>query len=129
DGYAELTITERDTSDYANIPVDYIIILDRTRTMSLNGSTWEQGGGEGVINENSPCINREHYYYKGGIRLWLLDYYTGYDAYSGVWFDDLPGGASSWTKRHYSSSGSNISVSYSNGCQDRLTMAKAAIYS
>ena len=128
DGYAELTITEKDTSDYANIPVDYIVILDRTRTMSLNGSTWEQGGGEGVINENSPCINPDHYYYKGGISLSLVDYYTGFDRSSGVWFDNLPGGASSWTKRHYNSSGQNISVSYSNGCQDRLTMAKSAIY-
>ena len=44
DGYAELTITEKDTSDYSNMPVDYIIILDRTRTMSLSNMTWEQGG-------------------------------------------------------------------------------------
>ena len=128
DGYAELTITEKDTSDYSNIPVDYIIILDRTRTMSLSNMTWEQGGYPDIVNENSPCINPNHYYYKGGISLSLVDYYTGFDSSSGVWFDDLSGGASSWTKRHYNASGQRISVSYESGCQDRLTMAKQAVY-
>ncbi len=128
DGYAELTLTEKDTSDYANIPVDYIIILDRTRTMSLSNMTWEQGGYPDIVNENSPCINPNHYYHKGGISLSLVDYYTGFDTSSGVWFDNLPGGADSWTKRHYNASGQQISVSYENGCQDRLTMAKEAIY-
>lgn len=128
DGYAELTITEKDTSDYSNIPVDYIIILDRTRTMSLSNMTWEQGGYPDIVNENSPCINPNHYYYKGGISLSLVDYYTGFDSSSGVWFDDLSGGASSWTKRHYNASGQQISVSYGSGCQDRLTMAKQAVY-
>ncbi len=127
DGYAELTITEKDTSDYSNIPVDYIIILDRTRTMSLSGETWEQGGYSDIVNENSPCINPNHYYYKGGISLNLVDYYTGVDRMSGVWFDNLPGGAGSWTKRHYGSSGQQIGVSYENGCQDRLTMARQAV--
>ena len=128
DGYAELTITEKDTSDYSNIPVDYIIILDRTRTMSLSNMTWEQGGYPDIVNENSPCINPDHYYYKGGISLSLVDYYTGFDSSSGVWFDDLSGGASSWTKRHYNASGQQISVTYGSGCQDRLTMAKQAVY-
>ncbi len=128
DGYAELTITEKDTSDYSNIPVDYIIILDRTRTMSLSNLTWEQGGYPDIVNENSPCINPNHYYYKGGISLSLVDYYTGFDVSSGVWFDNLSGGASSWTKRHYNASGQQISVGYGNGCQDRLTMAKQAVY-
>lgn len=128
DGYAELTITEKDTSDYSNIPVDYIIILDRTRTMSLSGTTWEQGSYPDIVNENSPCINPDHYYYKGGISLSLVDYYTGFDHSSGYWFDDLPGGAESWTKRHYNAAGQNIGVSYGSGCQDRLTMAKQAIY-
>lgn len=128
DGYAELTITEKDTSDYSNIPVDYIIILDRTRTMSLSNMTWEQGGYPDIVNENSPCINPDHYYYKGGISLSLVDYYTGFDSSSGVWFDDLSGGASSWTKRHYNASRQQISVSYGSGCQDRLTMAKQAVY-
>ena len=127
DGYAELTITEKDTSDYANIPVDYIIILDRTRTMSLSNLTWEQGGYPDIVNENSPCINPNHYYYKGGISLNLVDYYTGFDRLNGVWFDNLSGGAGSWTKRHYNSSGQSISVNYGNGCQDRLTMAKQAV--
>lgn len=128
DGYAELTITEKDTSDYSNIPVDYIIILDRTRTMSLSGMTWEQGGYPDIVNENSPCINPDHYYHKGGISLSLVDYYTGFDHSSGYWFNDLSGGASSWTKRHYNGAGQNIGVSYGNGCQDRLTMARQAIY-
>lgn len=128
DGYAELTITEKDTSDYSNIPVDYIIILDRTRTMSLSGMTWEQGGYPDIVNENSPCINPDHYYHKGGISLSLVDYYTGFDHSSGYWFNDLSGGASSWTKRHYNGAEQNIGVSYGNGCQDRLTMARQAIY-
>ena len=128
DGYAELTITEKDTSDYSNTPTDYIIILDRTRTMSLSGSTWEQGGYPDIVNENSPCINPQHLYYKGGIYLYLRDYYTGYDISSGYWFDNLPGGASSWTKRHYKVSGERIDVNYTNGCQDRLTMSKQALY-
>ena len=128
DGYGELTITEKDTSDYANIPVDYIIILDRTRTMSLSGTTWEQGGYPDIVNENSPCINPNHYYYKGGLSLSLVDYYTGFERGSGIWFDNLPGGAGSWIRRHYNGSGQQIGVSYGNGCQDRLTMAKQAVY-
>lgn len=128
DGYAELTITEKDTSDYSNTPTDYIIILDRTRTMSLSGSTWEQGGYPEIVNENSPCINPYHYYYKGGIYLWLRDYYTGFDYKNGVWFDSLPGGAASWVKRHYNQSDNRIDVNYANGCQDRLTMSKQALY-
>ncbi|HIR97272.1 MAG TPA: hypothetical protein IAD39_05310, partial [Candidatus Merdisoma faecalis] len=128
DGYGELTITEKDTSDYANIPVDYIIILDRTRTMSLSGATWEQGGYPDIVNENSPCINPNHYYYKGGLSLSLVDYYTGFERGSGIWFDNLPGGAGSWIRRHYNGSGQQIGVSYGNGCQDRLTMAKQAVY-
>lgn len=128
DGYAELTIAEKDTSDYANIPVDYIVVLDRTRTMSLSNATWEEGSYAGITNENSPCINRNHFYYKGGIRLWLLDYYTGFDYTSGSWFNgNLPGGANSWIKRHYNAAGDEIDTSYANGCQDRLTMAKRAI--
>ena len=128
DGYGELTITEKDTSDYANIPVDYIIILDRTRTMSLSGTTWEQGGYPDIVNENSPCINPNHYYYKGGLSLSLVDYYTGFERGSGIWFDNLPGGAGSWIRRHYNGSGQQIGVGYGNGCQDRLTMAKQAVY-
>lgn len=128
DGYAELTITEKDTSAYSNLPVDYIIILDRTRTMSLSGMTWEQGSYPDIVNENSPCINPNHFYYKGGISLWLRDYYTGYDLNSGYWFDNLSGGASSWSKRHYNTSGYLISTDYANGCQDRLTMAKQAVF-
>ena len=128
DGYAELTITEKDTSDYSNIPVDYIIILDRTRTMSLSNMTWEQGGYPDIVNENSPCINPNHYYFKGGLSLSLVDYYTGFERGSGIWFDNLPGGAGSWSRRHYNASGKQIGVSYGNGCQDRLTMAKQAVY-
>lgn len=127
DGYAELTITERDTSDYSNTPVDYIIILDRTRTMSLNESTWEGGGASATFkNSNSPCINPNHYYYKGGISLQLLDYYTGRDVATGVWFDNLPSGAKFWN-RHFNASRQNITPVYGNGCQDRLTMAKQGI--
>lgn len=128
-GYAELTITEKDTSDYSNKPTDYIIILDRTRTMSLSQATWEQGGDERDIkNTNSPCINPDHYYQKGGISLHLKDYFTGYDKNTHFWFENLEDGAEGWTKRHYDASGRKISVSYSNGCQDRLSMAKQAIY-
>ncbi len=127
DGFAELIITEKDTSDYSNIPVDYIIILDRTRTMSLNGSTFEGGNGQvSFCNTNSPCINPNHYYYKGGIYLQLLDYFTGFDINSGLWMDNLPDGAKFWN-RHYNSSGQNITPTYGNGCQDRLTMAKQGI--
>ena len=127
DGYAELTITEKDTSDYSNTPIDYIIILDRTRTMSLNESTWEGGGASATFkNSNSPCINPNHHYRKGGISLQLLDYYTGRDVATGVWFDNLPSGAKFWN-RHYNASGQNITPVYGNGCQDRLTMAKQGI--
>ena len=127
DGYAELTITEKDTSDYSNTPVDYIIILDRTRTMSLNESTWEGGSHSAAFqNSNSPCINPEHYYTRGEIRLKLLDYRTGYDISSGRWFSGLPGGARLWNN-HYNSTEQNIMPLYGNGCQDRLTMAKQGI--
>ena len=127
DGYAELTITEKDTSDYSNTPVDYIIILDRTRTMSLNESTWE-GGGQSVKfqNSNSPCINPQHYYKRGEIQLKLLDHHTGYELSSGHWFTDLPSSPKFWNN-HFNSTGRSISPVYGNGCQDRLTMAKQGI--
>ena len=127
DGYAELTITEKDTSDYSNTPVDYIIILDRTRTMSLNESTWE-GGGQSVKfqNSNSPCINPQHFYMRGDVRLKLVDHRTGYALHSGHWFSDLPSSPKFWNN-HYNSSEQSISPVYGNGCQDRLTMAKQGI--
>lgn len=128
EGYAELTIREIDTSEATNLPVDYIFILDRTRTMSLNESTFE--GKSGAVSfqlSNSPCINPEHYYYKGGISLHLKDYYTGYDYANQVWYEDLPGDAQFWY-HHYNAQGQAILPMYENGCYDRLSMAKQAIY-
>lgn len=127
-GYAELTITERDTSAASNLPVDYIFILDRTRTMSLNESTFESGNGEVKFQQsNSPCINPSHYYYKGGIYLWLKDYYTGYDFVSGNWITGLRGDMEFWN-RHYNEKDEHILPTYENGCYDRLSMAKQALH-
>lgn len=129
DGYAELTITEKDTSDYSNIPTDYIIILDRTRTMSLNDTNHEDaraGGDPNYMGQHSPCINPDHYYFKGGISLYLLDYFTGYDFNNGVWFENLRGGLEFWN-RHYNQNGQKIMPAYENGCYDRLSMAKQGI--
>ena len=126
DGYGELTITERDTSDYSNIPADYIIILDRTRTMSLSDMNHEDNpGSHNYMNTHSPCINPAHYYYKGGIYLHMLDYDTGYDYRHNVWMDGLRDKA--FWNRHYNQDGTKIMPTLENGCYDRLSMAKQGI--
>lgn len=105
--YAELTITEKDTSDYSNIPTDYIIILDRTRTMALSDYNHEDGSAYNYMGYHSPCINPAHYYYKGGIYLHMIDYFTGYDYKKNVWFYNLPGSFDFW-ERHYNQNGTKI---------------------
>lgn len=126
DGYAELTITEKDTSDYSNIPTDYIIILDRTRTMALSDYNHEDGSAYNYMGYHSPCINPAHYYYKGGIYLHMIDYFTGYDYIKNVWFYNLPGSFDFW-ERHYNQNGTKIMPTLENGCYDRLSMAKKGI--
>ena len=126
DGYAELTIREKDTSDYSNIPADYILILDRTRTMSLSDINHEDNSGSyNYMGYHSPCINPSHYYYKGGIYLHMLDYDTGFDYRHNVWINDLRD--MEFWKRHYNQNGTKIMPTAENGCYDRLSMAKKGI--
>ncbi|MGN8801305.1 SpaA isopeptide-forming pilin-related protein [Candidatus Merdisoma sp. HCP28S3_D10] len=126
DGYAELTITEKDTSDYSNLPADYIIILDRTRTMSLSDIDHEDSAGShNYMGYHSPCINPAHDYYKGGIYLHMLDYDTGFDYRHDVWIDDLRN--MEFWNRHYDQNGAKIMPTAENGCYDRLSMAKQGI--
>ena len=126
DGYAELTIREKDTSDYSNIPADYILILDRTRTMSLSDINHEDSSGSySYMGYHSPCINPSHYYYKGGIYLHMLDYDTGFDYGHDVWIDDLRD--MEFWNRHYNQNGTKIMPTAENGCYDRLSMAKQGI--
>lgn len=89
------------------LPADYIIILDRTRTMSLSDIDHEDSAGShNYMGYHSPCINPAHDYYKGGIYLHMLDYDTGFDYRHDVWIDDLRN--MEFWNRHYDQNGAKL---------------------
>jgi len=124
-GYAQIDLTEEDTSVYSNQGIDYLIILDRTRTMALNDLTFEGEPSNEVGSGNSPCLNRDHYYEYNGNKLDLYDYENGVIRGTDQMVT-LPLDAKMYN-RHKDASGNSIAVNYSNGCTDRLKIAKTTI--
>lgn len=94
--------------------------------MALSDYNHEDGSAYNYMGYHSPCINPAHYYYKGGIYLHMIDYFTGYDYIKNVWFYNLPGSFDFW-ERHYNQNGTKIMPTLENGCYDRLSMAKKGI--
>ena len=76
-GLATLTLTEKDTSDWSDNPADYIIVLDRTRTMVLDDlSFWSENDGD-ISASHSVCLNENHFYMLAGLPVKLIDYNNG----------------------------------------------------
>lgn len=133
-GLADLTITEQDTDKQTNIPTNYIIVLDKTRTMSLNEATWENGGDSYYTAQsatsasyqktNSPCLNWEHKYFYRGIEIRYVDYENAYfvsgDSLTS-WFNPSDVGAEEHWRYH------SCTPLYRNGCTDRMTAAKEVL--
>ena len=79
-GLATLTLTEKDTSDWSDNPADYIIVLDRTRTMVLDDlSFWSENDGD-ISASHSVCLNENHFYMLAGLPVKLIDYNNGLEA-------------------------------------------------
>lgn len=126
EGLATLTLTEKDTSDWSDNPSDYIIVLDRTRTMALDDSCFWSENTAKIGSTNSVCLNENHFYLYKGKPAKLIDYSNG------IWLSDksyfsLNGGEKTLWNAHYNSSGTRITPSMGNGCVDRLTLAQKSI--
>ena len=124
-GYAQIDLTERDSSAWSNQAVDYLIILDRTRTMSLNDRTFEGSPSGAVNSSHSPCLNRDHYYEYNGSLLDLYDYGNGIIRGTDQVLS-LPLDAQLYNQ-HRNGSGAAVGVDYGNGCMDRLSIARETI--
>ena len=125
-GLATLTLTEKDTSDWSDNPADYIIVLDRTRTMVLDDlSFWSENDGD-ISASHSVCLNENHFYMLAGLPVKLIDYNNGIMMSDKSYFS-VDGSTRELWKRHYNSSGTKITPSLSNGCEDRLSLAQKSI--
>lgn len=126
EGLATLTLTEKDTSDWSDNPSDYIIVLDRTRTMALNDACFWSENTSKIGSTNSVCLNENHFYLYSGKAAKLIDYSNGIFLSDKTYFS-VNGGAKTLWNAHYNSSGTRITPSLSNGCVDRLTLAQKSI--
>ena len=124
-GIARIDLTETDTPGATNQGMDYIIILDRTRTMSLNDRNFQGNESDHVGASNSPCLNRDHYYEYDGKQLDLYDYTSGLIRGTNT-VVTLPQDAGLY-RYHKNGAGQSIGVDYGNGCQDRLSLSKQTI--
>lgn len=125
-GMAELTLTEQDTSDWSDNPSDYIIVLDRTRTMALDDICFWSESSDNIGASHSVCLNKSHYYKLSGLPVLLYDYSHGQWQSTRAYFTTDGISKELW-KRHYNASGNKITPSLSNGCYDRLTLAQNSI--
>lgn len=126
-GLAELTLTEKDTSDWSDNPSDYMIILDRTRTMAIDDNCFWAEESDAITAAHSVCLNPEHRYYYRNQAVRLIDYKNGYRLDNGesVHLSDYSS-VQLWNY-HYNASQQKIRPSISNGCYDRLTLAQKSI--
>lgn len=126
EGLATLTLTEKDTSDWSDNPADYIIVLDRTRTMALNDLCFWSENDTDIGASHSVCLNENHFYMLAGLPVKLIDYSNGMLMSDKSYFS-VNGSSRELWKRHYNSSGTRITPNLSNGCTDRLTLAQKSI--
>lgn len=126
EGLATLTLTEKDTSDWSDNPADYVIVLDRTRTMALNDLCFWSENDTDIGASHSVCLNENHFYMLSGLPVKLIDYSNGMMMSDKSYFT-VNGSSRELWKRHYNSSGTRIEPNLSNGCTDRLTLAQKSI--
>ncbi len=124
-GLAEVILTEEDTPAYSNVACDYILVLDRTRTMALNDTMFQGGASQSVNASHSPCLNREHYYEYNGEQVNLYDYTNGEVRGSGE-YRSFPSDAKLYD-HHRNAQGQAIRPDAVNGCIDRMALAKETI--
>ena len=124
-GLAEIVLTERDTAAYSNVGCDYILVLDRTRTMALNDTSFQGGASQDVNSSHSPCLNRDHYYEYNGEQVNLYDYANGEVRGSGE-YRSFPADARLYN-HHRNAQGQAIRPDASNGCIDRMALAKQTL--
>lgn len=127
EGTATLTLTEKDISDMADAPSDYIIVLDRTTSMVVNSSFG-----------SSVCYNPNHHYFLRGREVTLVDYGRGYYKDTGTffrtedynhiyWTGDFKGSSAKLWESHRDASGRLIAPRVANGCIDRMMLAQDSI--
>lgn len=126
EGTATLTLTEKDTSDWYGRPADYIFVLDRTTTMSLNYRNEVPESSDWINKDNSVCLNPNHIYMYNNRRVKMIDYKRGIYLDTGEAFNVDGKTAKIWD-RHYDEHGRRIRPLIENGCIDRLTAAQDGI--
>lgn len=142
-GLANLTITEQDTDKQSNIPTNYIIALDKTRTMSLNSATFENGSdtynaaltasSASYVKTNSPCLNPNHKYFYRDTQIRYVDYENAYlvnldgSLGSGFVTERVSSRLTEHWKYHTDAAEKTLAPLYKNGCTDRLTIAKNSL--
>lgn len=126
-GLAELTLTEKDTSNWSDNPSDYIIVLDRTRTMALDDQCFWSGESEEITAAHSVCLNPEHTYYYRNQPVRLIDYRNGYRIDTGETVHLSSQSSVQLWNYHYNAAQEKITPGISNGCYDRLTLAQKSI--
>ena len=127
EGLAELILTEKDTSDWSDNPSDYIIILDRTRTMAIDDKCFWSENDSDIGLTHSVCWNPQHFYYYRNQTAQLIDYQNGRFEKSGETFHISSKSSTKLWQAHYNASGARITPSIANGCIDRLTLAQKGI--
>ena len=126
EGLATLTLTEKDTSDWSDNPSDYIIVLDRTRTMALDDACFWSENTPRIGATHSVCLNENHFYIYKGKPVKLIDYSNGMFTTDKSYFSTNGSEKTLWNA-HYNSAGTRITPSLENGCLDRLTLAQKSI--
>ena len=127
EGLAELTLTEKDTSDWSDNPSDYIIVLDRTRTMAIDDKCFWSENDSDIGLTHSVCWNPQHFYVYGDRSAKLYDYQNGYYRDNRESFVLSQYSSTKLWQAHYNASGTKIIPSIANGCMDRLTLAQKGI--
>lgn len=128
-GIAELTLTQKDSSDWSDNPSDYIIVLDRTVSMVVDYTSMYGNPQDDLGFASSVCLNPEHYYQYQGQKVRLIDYGHGYYVSSGKYFstESYMGNLEEIWKEHYDASGKKIAPRVANHCIDRLMIAQNSI--
>lgn len=129
EGLATLTLTQKSSSDWSDNPSDYIIVLDRTVSMSVDYSIVYGENSDNMGFGCSVCLNPKHYYKYNGKNVTLIDYGHGFYTSSGEYFstDSFMGNEEAIWEHHYDSTGKKIAPRVYNGCIDRLSIAQNSI--
>ena len=73
-GIAEITLMQQDTSAWSSAPNDFIIVIDRSDSTTLNRYYCDLPGG---IEAQAPCMNTGHFYLINSSRYYLMSWRYG----------------------------------------------------